>query len=306
MELTDLLDDLSTTVDDVLKTVPDVLTDADPALDDIPGQGSGKWLKIPNVVAVVFDLKGSTHLGTGRHDTSTARIYKSAVESAVAVLNEFEAQFIDIQGDGGFGVFWGDLAFERALCASVTIRTFSDTLVEKFETKWADGKFPETGFKVGIASGRVLVKQLGTPRNVDEQEAVWAGKPVNYAAKAAQEAGAHQIVVTGSVWDHFEKNDYAAFSCDCDGGASATLWSDFTIERLQDEKEKYGRLLEAGWCENCGAEYCEAIRTGLRQRDDIEDRARRDLTKMQMVSALAAKAQEDRRRRTSLLGLRQG
>jgi len=306
VELNELLGDLSSEVDDVLKTVPAVPELDDPTLDDIPGQGSGKWLKIPNVVAVVFDLKGSTHLGTGRRDTSTARIYKSAVESAVAVLNEFEAQFIDIQGDGGFGVFWGDLAFERALCAAVTIRTFSGTLVEKFEAKWDDGKFPKTGFKVGIASGRVLVKQLGTPRNVDEQEAVWAGKPVNYAAKAAQEADAHQVVVAGSVWDHFEKNDYVAFSCDCHGGASATLWDDFTIERLQDEKEKYGRLLKAGWCENCGTEYCQAIRTGLRKRDDIEDRARLDLTKTQMASALAAKAQQDRRRRTALLQLRRG
>ena len=303
MELTDLLGDLSTKVDDVLTTVPEVPTVDDPSLSDIPGQGSTKWLKIPNVVAVVFDLKGSTHLGTGRHDTSTARLYKSAVESAVAILNEFEAQFVDIQGDGGFGVFWGDLDFERALCAGVTIRTFSETLVSKFNNKWSDGNFPETGFKVGIASGRVLVKQLGTPRNVDEQEAVWAGKPVNYAAKAAQEADAHELIVTGSVWDHFQENDYVAFSCDCRGGASATLWGDFTIERLRDEKEKYGRRLKAGWCTACGPEFCSAIRAGVRGRD-IPTQARHHLAKTQMSTALAEKAQEDRRRRSSLRSLR--
>lgn len=304
MNLSDLLTGLHSSVSDALETVPEVDEKSDPALDDIPGQGSGSWLKIPTVVAVVFDLKDSTHLGTGRHDTSTARVYKTAVESAVGVLAEFDTDFIDIQGDGGFGLFWGDLAFERALCAGVTIRTFSEDLVDQFQKKWNDGKLPETGFKVGIACGRVLVKQLGTPRNVDEQEAVWAGKPVNYAAKAAQSADRHQVVVTGSVWDHFEKNDYVAYSCGCQSEPSATLWDDFTIERLRDDNEKYGRILEAPWCVTCGPAFCDAIRSGQKKRGDIPEHLRTQLSKTQMVSALAHKAQEDRRRRTMLRALR--
>ncbi|WP_163188071.1 hypothetical protein [Cellulosimicrobium sp. SL-1] len=303
MGLDELMSGLGSTVRETLRAVPEVTEDADPSIDDIPGQGSGRWLKIPNLVAVVFDLKGSTNLGTGRHDTSTARVYKSAVESAVAILNEFEAQFVDIQGDGGFGLFWGDLAYERALCGAVTVRTFSADLVKQLEGKFGDG-FPETGFKVGVACGRVLVKQLGTPRNVDEQEAVWAGRPVNYAAKAAQAADRHEVIVTGSVWDYFESNDYVAYSCDCGhNGPSSSLWQDFTIDKL-DGDEKYGRKLTVPWCEVHGQEFCEAIRSGSRDRDDVSDDARRLSALSTMVGRGASEARGSRKQRRQLSAMK--
>jgi class 3 adenylate cyclase len=302
-ELEDLLTEVTGDVGTTLATVPPVLEADDPDVDDIPGQGSTKWLKIPRVVAVVADLKNSTALGTDRHDTSTARVYKAAVEGSVKILNRFDADFIDIQGDGGFGLFWGDNCFERALCAGVTIRTFSATFVKKLEAKWAPGGGPETGFKVGIAVGRVLVKNLGTPRNQDEQEAVWAGKPVNYATKCAQVADRHTIVVAGSVWDYFRSNDFVAYSCSCKSTPSAALWSDLTIDRLGQDDEKYGRITQVGWCENCGPSFCAAIMNGKRKRGDIPEQLRAQLQSTQMREALAAKAQADRENRARLNGL---
>ncbi|UJH71808.1 hypothetical protein [Ornithinimicrobium sp. INDO-MA30-4] len=297
--LTDLLDELGRDVQGTLHAVPPVVHLDDPDLGDIPGQGSEKWLKIPRVVAVVADLKNSTQLGTGRHDTSTARAYEAAVEGSVKILNRFGADFIDIQGDGGFGLFWGDRAIARALCTGVTIRTFSSTLVDKLETKWGASGGPETGFKVGIAMGRVLVKNLGTPRNQAEQEAVWAGRPVNYATKCAQAADRHQIVIAGSVWDRIRSNDYLAYSCGCgDDPPSAGLWADKTIDRLTDD-EQYGRMTEAGWCENCGTEFCEAIMSGSRRRDDIPDDVRIEMSKTQMAEAIAAVAQRQREARVA-------
>lgn len=168
-ELTDLLDECTTDVQATLKNLPPVLEVDDPNADDIPGQGSQKWLKIPKVFAVVADLKNSTQLGTGRHDTSTARAYKSAVEGSVKILNKFEADFIDIQGDGGFGLFWGDKAIARAMCAGVTIRTFSQTLVEKLEAQWAPSGGPETGLPTvqKAADVEVLIRHrvdMGVPQ----------------------------------------------------------------------------------------------------------------------------------------------
>jgi class 3 adenylate cyclase len=67
-----------------------------------------KWIKIPDVVAVVADLRNSTQLGTDRWAASTASIYQAATGGVVEVLNQFQADFIQIQGDGAFGLFWGD------------------------------------------------------------------------------------------------------------------------------------------------------------------------------------------------------
>ena len=300
--LTALLDTLGEDVNTVLNNSDMSVVEKDGSFDakDIPSSSSDTWIKMPEVVAVVCDLKGSTHLGTGKHDKSTARIYKSSVEGAVSILHNFEANFIDIQGDGGFGLFWGDRSYERALCAGVTIRTFSDDLVQRLEKRWPDA--PETGYKVGIHAARTLVKRIGTRRVVSEQEAVWAGKPVNYAAKCAQSADRHQVVVTQAVWEKFKKNDYIAFSCDCNGGASATLWADIRVDKLPEDDQD-AVVLNSGWCENCGPEFCDAIMAGETKRD-IPDGVRNAIQKMRMQEALLAKNARDAQRRAALRGLR--
>lgn len=300
--LTALLDDLGEEVNTVLNNSDIPVVDKDGTFDakDIPSSSSDTWIKLPEVVAIVCDLKGSTHLGTGKHDKSTARIYKASVEGAVRIFHEFEANFIDIQGDGGFGLFWGDKAYERALCAGVTIKTFSEDLVARLEKRWPDA--PETGYKVGIHAARTLVKRIGTRRVVSEQEAVWAGRPVNYAAKCAQAAERHQMIVTQQVWEKFKNNDYIAFSCDCNDGPSANLWKDTAVERLP-ENDQAAVVLDSGWCEKCGPEFCDAIRAGDTRRDIPSD-VRGAIQKMRMQEALVAKRERDAQRRSALRGVR--
>lgn len=262
-----------------------------------------EWIKVPDVVVVVADLQNSTQLGTGgQHDASTASIYEAATGNVVTVFDTFGADFIQIQGDGAFAIFWGDLRFERALCAGITIKTFSEAMVDRLEKKWED--LPATGFKVGIASHRVLVKRIGTPRNPAQQEPVWAGKPVNYAAKAAQQALRHELLITGSVWDQIEKNDYLTITCPCGDGPSASLWTNVEIAKIPaDDAERDGRRLGSTWCAIHGAEYAAAIMAGKRKRDDA-DTAKAALSK-QLASDTYRQARQARRtaQRNQRLGL---
>ncbi|MBK9697234.1 MAG: hypothetical protein IPO80_07505 [Propionibacteriaceae bacterium] len=253
---------------------PTVLERSDPDLDDIKGAGSSTWLKIPEVVAVVADLRNCSQLGTGRHDVSTAKIYQSSVDGAVKVFHDFDANFIDIQGDGGFGLFWGDSAYERAFCAAVTVRSFSALLVKQLETKYGgSGSFPETGFKVGMASDRVLVKTIGTPRDVAEQEAVWPGRTVNHAVKCAQSAARHQIVTTERVWNHFKENDFVTTSCGCSNGVPGSdvtdLWKEFEIEHIHDEDYRHGYMLRVRLVSES---WRRVLFSHPRQRNDARDR----------------------------------
>lgn len=163
------------------------------------------------------------------------------------VFDSFDADFVAIQGDGAFGLFVGDSRYERAMCAGITITTFSRTMVEKLGQRWDN--FPETGLKVGVASSPILVKKVDTPRNHDQQEPVWAGRAVNYAAKAAQGADRHRLAVTASVWRDIAKNDYLAFSCPCNDGPSTRIWCDVTIQNLPEEDDELclaGRARDAG------------------------------------------------------------
>lgn len=297
MQLDSLLEELSSTTTSEFKSMPEVVEGSDDLdVGSLPIKAR-RWTRMDDIVAVVADLKSSTQLGTGSKAASTASIYEASTGGVVKVFDQFDANFLQIQGDGAFGLFWGDRRFERAACAGITIKTFSVTLGDQIEAKWPTK--PQTGFKVGIASGRVLVKRVGTPRNPAQQEPIWAGKPVNYAAKAAQSADRHDLVVTGSVWDQLEKNDYLIFTCPCGDGPTDTLWQDFSIERLRtDTAESQGRKLTSSWCSTHGEEFCQAILDGKRSRDDVAE-LRLALVGKQMRSAIWQKAQRERLDRAS-------
>lgn len=298
------LDGLLKTLDYAAKTELDstpVVEDWDGSLDvsTLPIIAR-RWVKVPDVVAVVADLKNSTKLGTGKWAASTASIYQAATGGVVDVFNKFSADFIQIQGDGAFALFWGNMRYERAMCSGITIKTFSVDLVSRLEKKWPT--MVETGFKVGVASGRVLVKRIGTPRNPAQQEPIWAGKPVNYAAKSAQCADRHELIVTGSVWDRIESNDYLAISCGCNNGGkpSTSIWSDMTIERVpEDDPEREGRRLFATWCKVHGAVFCAAVMAGEKNRSDV-GQVRKELALSQMSNAIRVKAAQERARLAGL------
>lgn len=238
-----------------------------------------EWHRLTDLVTVMFDLKSSTNLEKGRRPASTASIYDAGIGGVVQILSSFKADFVDIQGDGGFGLFWGERRYERAMCAAISMHTFSDDFEDQLKTKWSEA--PSTGFKVGIASGPVLAKRVGLPRHLEMQEPVWAGRPVNYAAKAAQQTDPGKTLVTGSVWDAVSNNDYIAFSCGCmngvEGGTPSFLWEERTLEKIPDA-EKYGQVLRSGWCVNHGEEYCNAILDGNQYREDIAAAQRSQLT----------------------------
>lgn len=289
-----LLDELDSNVNWTLSAQIEVEEkDGNFKADQILSSSSNKWMKLPEVVAVAFDLQGSTKLGLGRHDTSSARIYQSGVGGAVRSLNAHGADFIDIQGDGGFGLFWGEKAHERALCSAITIKTFSVKFVEKLKTKYGD-ELPDTGFKVGVHAARTLVKKIGTLRNQDEQEAVWAGKPINYAYKCAQASEAHILVITEKVWNKFKNNDFVVYTCGCsEEEPKNTLWREAAVKDTLPEDENTVFVLDAPWCPNCGPRFAKAILNGEKKREDVSEWMRQQQS-AKMATALERKHESDR------------
>lgn len=227
-----------------------------------------KWLRVRNVVAVSADLKSSTALSFNKHAQTSARLYEAATGSAVRLMAKFDPQFMDIQGDGLFGLFHGERAFERALCSGITLKSFSERSLEPMiEELFAEG-FPDTGFKVGMSAGVLVAKKVGV-RGTNEP--VWAGKPVNYAVKCAGKADRHELVVTSNVYEKFEGNDYVTHSCGCPHGVPTPLWRDIVVDKLG--KHSQCKLLPVGWCAEHGDDFCSAILDGKKNRDDLSSEA---------------------------------
>lgn len=268
-DLQKLLDNLNTHIKSEMIVNPEVVDKGDDLDIDTLPIVARKWFKMTEVVAVVADLKGSTNLGVGKHAASTAAIYEAATGGLVKILESFDADFIAIQGDGAFGLFWGDLRMERAICAGITIKTFSEKhLVPALKKKWPE--LPDTGFKIGIAASKILVKKVGIPRS-EVQEPLWAGKAVNYASKCAQQADVGEMIVTGSIWDYFEDNDYIVASCSCGSGPSDSIWSDVLIDKIHEgDGELAGRKLVSLWCDIHGSQYCASVLSGEKKRSEAE------------------------------------
>lgn len=81
--LSQLLAEIQGDITAELATTPDVV-EKDPSSFDVKKLAIEKreWHQLDDVVAVVVDLKGSSRLGTGKHASSTASIYRQRRGSA--------------------------------------------------------------------------------------------------------------------------------------------------------------------------------------------------------------------------------
>lgn len=294
VDLFNTLDKLSDRTKEKFVKKPDVVVkDDDFDVEKLPIGRT--WHRLTDVVAVVFDMLHSTNLEKGRRPASTASIYDAGVGGVVSVLDKFDADFVDIQGDGGFGLFWGGRRYERAMCAAITIRDFSNDFARQLKAKWPDA--PTTGFKVGVASGSVLAKRVGLERHLDMQEPVWAGHPVNFAAKAAQhQTDADHIIITDSIWDQIRENDYLTFSCGCGGLVESTpteLWTNVEIDKIPGD-DRFGQVLGSTWCRTHGERFCNAILDGETRRIGISEALLARRTKLGSSSLDRIRATKDR------------
>ena len=193
------------------------------------------------------------------------------------ILDRFDAKYVDIQGDGIFGLFSGkDSRFLAAACA-ITMRTEVEREVAvRFEKETSTDWKLSAG--VGIDHGTLLVRRLGL-RGTKQNE-VWAGKPVNMASKLSSLAEPNQVVVPDRVFKHYEgasklRSRALLRSCGCDGDeeglgldASACettyLWEGETVSEDLGLDFQDTHRLKTKWCETHGPEFCEAIITGKR------------------------------------------
>ena len=78
-------------------------------VSDVPEYGPtnrGLWNEIPNVTAVFVDIKNSTGLNSSdNYLRDAARTYTYFVRATVVIFERFSARYVDIQGDGVFGLF---------------------------------------------------------------------------------------------------------------------------------------------------------------------------------------------------------
>lgn len=229
-----------------------------PDTDAIPIQDPQQWLKVPDVICVFVDMKDSTRLSATAHDKSTASAFQLFTGGAVRILNSFDPAYIDVRGDGAFALF-NKGSEHRALVAAISFKTFAHEIAVKKIKERTD---QDIGCHVGIDQKTVLVRKIGMKRvggRTDRQNEVWAGKPVNMAAKLASMSEHNQIVVS----DRFYKalsDDHALVSCGCGrNGQRENLWIELDLSNDPRFDFSHAHVLRSNWCVKHGSEYADAL-----------------------------------------------
>ena len=253
---------------------------------DVPETGPanrGLWYQIPNVTAVFADLKRSTELNANDGAQAAAYAYTYFIRAMTVIMERFSARYVDIQGDGIFGLFSGSTSqFEAAACA-ITMKTQVEGVVaDRFKKSTSSAWELSAG--IGIDRGTLLVRRLGL-RGTKENE-VWAGKPVNMAAKLSSVADPNQIAVSERVFSEYENSSRLRrraliWSCGCSGevrqvsgdmqegldlpiGTTTCLWRKEPAPGGLGFDFDHIHRLNTLWCKTHGPEFCEAIVTGKR------------------------------------------
>lgn len=229
-----------------------------PETSDIPIEDPVNWIKIPKVICVFADMKNSTSVCKDQTDSNTARAFKYFTETITRLFHDCDASYIDIKGDGAFALY-NDFEPHRALASAVTVKTFC---IEEFTPKVNKDFSVEVGVHIGIDAASILVRKCGLKRRngrTDRQNEVWAGKPVNMAAKLASLSENDEIIASERF--HVMLTDKKALhTCGCPDGTSVELWTKIDVGDTNinlDFETAYS--LGSKWCSTHGKEYCQHL-----------------------------------------------
>ena len=239
------------------KTVSVTQRNAIPDTKQIPIENPVHWLKIPNVICCFVDMEGSTKLSASSHDTSTASVYRYFTQTATKVFSEFEAPYIDVKGDGVFALFEQNKPYS-ALAATVSFKSF---VYDYFTPKVKEKTGLEIGGHFGIDQKTLLVRKLGLKfynGRTDRQNEVWAGKPVNMAAKLASLSTDNKLWVSDRYFKNL-KDEKAIYSCGCPNEKKDGLWQkeDVSGDAKFDFDVAYS--LGSNWCKKHGKFFCAEL-----------------------------------------------
>lgn len=119
------------------------------------------------------------------------------------------------------------------------------------------------GGHYGIDCRSVLVRKMGlkiVEGRTDRQNEVWAGKPVNMAAKLASRSTENKVWVSDRFYKKL-KGDRALYSCGCgsEAGAKTLLWTPEDVKADDRFDFDTAYVLKSNWCNTHGKEYLRDV-----------------------------------------------
>ena len=246
----------------------------------IPTEQSNICYRVKDVICVFIDMKSSTKLSNYWESINTLheakQIYTLFTGTATRFLNELGASYIDIKGDGVFGLFDYDQA-HRALAAAVSFNTFASTVFNDKVVQTVRNDV-DTGSKIGIHQSSLLVGRIGLrkdPRRIDKHNEVWIGNAVNYASKLSSLSKRGEIHVSTEFFANLKK-EQTLRSCSCEDGFlgfntdNRDLWKYVDLFDDDNVPLKSARKTSYSFCKKHGDEACRSLLDADRRSLEFE------------------------------------
>jgi class 3 adenylate cyclase len=232
-----------------------ITADRFPSVSEIPFQDARRWVRVNDPICVFIDMRGSTSLSAREEDAMTAATYRFFTTTAVRILNRFGAAYIDVQGDGAFGLF-DQSCSHAALAAAITANTF----VREVFAPCVHGRTGlSVGAHIGIDRKSLLVRKIGLARRggrTDRHNEVWAGRTVNMSAKLAALALDGELLVSDR-FHHSLGADSTVWRCAC--APQVATWTRRSVAQMAVFDFAEAMSSAQGWCPIHGREQCQAL-----------------------------------------------
>lgn len=193
-------------------------------MDDILNAGSGNYCdkdSIParssltytngfyvNVTALFIDIVGSSDMTDSSKRPTLAKIYRSFISEATAILNDtgIKCKEISINGDCVWGVF--DTPSKADVDAVFDTAARLNSMIKILNYKLRKKGYTEISVGIGIDDGRALMVKAGYSGS-GLNDVIWMGDVVNSACHIANKAGRNgrkPVVVTDIIHSNLKEN----------------------------------------------------------------------------------------------------
>lgn len=130
--------------------------------------------------------------------------------------------------------------------------------------------FPRAGRTIGWHAGVLVVKHIRfTSRERSCVQRVWAGRLVKWAWRCAQNADAHQLICTKSVYRKFDDINYVADSSGYQVAGSSSSWEGADLSDKLPADQVGTKVPTWSWCAVDGDGSWQAILGDMTDGDDL-------------------------------------
>lgn len=199
-------------------------------MDDILNAGSGNYCdkdSIParssltytngfyvNVTALFIDIVGSSDMTDSNKRPTLAKIYRSFISEATAILNDtgLKCKEISINGDCVWGVF--ETPYKSDIDSVLATAARLNSMIKILNYKLKKKGYTQISVGIGADYGRALMVKAGYSGS-GLNDVIWMGDVVNSACHIANKAGRdgrNPIIVSSVIYSNLNEDNQKLLS----------------------------------------------------------------------------------------------